>query len=180
MAIFYYQKRKLYSGISRKSALLFLIFWIAIGFINLGCERDDICGENSPITPLLIITFFDDNDRIKDKEVNALKVTATDTGTILLDSETTDSIRIPLKTDAALTELQFTINTDEEIENSDVLNFQYTTEESYVSSACGFRVTYKGLTKTDPPETDDNWIKEISIQQPNVIDETVTHVFIYH
>lgn len=145
------------------------------------CERDDICAEETPTTPLLIIKFFDDITRTDEKDAPNLRVRSTDEGAeAFIDLTTTDSIMIPLKTDGLITEYEFAINSGEDDENIDILNFQYITEEEFVSSACGFRVLYRGLTESGVGGTDENWIEEISVQQLDVIDETVTHVYIYH
>lgn len=159
-------------------------FILCLGIFFTNCERDDICAAGTSTTPRLIIQFFDDEIRSETKTVTNLKVQSTIEGSeAFFDLNTTDSIAIPLNTEAINTEFQFVSNSgDETEENIDIISFQYTTEEEYVSSACGFKVVYKGLTKTDPDsDTDtDIWIKEINIQQSDVLDESTTHVYIYH
>ena len=146
------------------------------------CERDDICAEDTPTTPLLIIRFIDNNTRSEAKPVPNLSIRATDEGAnpFLFLEQSPDSIAIPLKTDALLTDFELTINDGEEETNTDTIGFQYTTEEQYVSSACGFRVVFRGMTRSGPLADGDTWIKDIDIAQSDIIDETNTHVLIYH
>lgn len=150
------------------------------------CERDDICAVDTETTPLLIIKFIDNNTGVTEKEVNELKISAEGASSDIVFTEAVDSILIPLKTDASETEFIFTINSNTEdddmlIPNEDTLSFQYTVVEEYLSSACGFKASYRGLTTTPPNEPDDgNWIKGITIEVENIINEKNTHVLIFH
>ena len=36
-----------------------LLLFVLIGLSHFGCERDDICPENTPTTPRLIIDLYD-------------------------------------------------------------------------------------------------------------------------
>ncbi|RZS90431.1 DUF6452 family protein [Aquimarina brevivitae] len=147
---------------------------------NYSCERDDICPPGTPTTPLLIIKFFDNITRIDPKAPENLSIKAVDVEELFVSEFNQDSIGIPLKTNVLITEFEFTIE-QEETTNTDTLSFEYTPVEEYVNSACGFRVTFEGLTNSLVAEDGGtNWIKEIVIQEPNVTDETITHIYIYH
>ena len=88
---------------------------------------------------------------------------------------------IPLRTRGLLTDFEFIIDSDSDTPNTDVVSFQYTPVEEYVSSACGFKVNYNGLTASVAVEDgDENWIKSIIIEEDNVTDETAAHVLIFH
>lgn len=168
------------------SKYLFLVLaFITIMCLSSGCERDDICAEGTPTTPLLIIKFFDFETGTETKapvelEVKAVGIeTAFDLGTL------TDSIAIPLRTNEAITNYEFTINSNVENDmvpkNTDVISFQYTLEQEYVSSACGFKVNYSGFTASPPEAGDDgSWIRNITVQREDIIDEINAHVFIFH
>ncbi|MDY8138966.1 DUF6452 family protein [Aquimarina sp. 2201CG5-10] len=169
----------------RLHKILFLLACLIISvFMISSCERDDICAEDTSTTPLLIIKFLDDQTVSDIKRPVDLRVRSTDTSLAFLDGVSQDSIMIPLKTDALITEFEFTINAnneDQTLVNNDILSFQYTTVEDFVSSACGFKVIYEGLSRTLVPESDNgNWIKRITIEQEDVINETAAHVFIFH
>lgn len=168
-------------------SLLFFVFILAILYTISSCERDDICAENTPTTPLLIIRFIDNNDGVTFKSPTDLRVKSTDSDITenFLDAITQDSIAIPLKTTELITEFEFTVNANSEdpdiIANTDTVSFQYSTSEEYVSTACGFRVTYSGLTETLTAEdSEGNWIKDIIIQQREVNNENAAHVYILH
>lgn len=162
------------------------IFICLLGIIYLSssCERDDICAEDTPTTPFLIIKFMDNDTPTDIKRPNELRVKAEGFNRIEIYETNQDSILIPLLTNALLTNFEFTINSDTEDggddPNTDVVSFEYAPVEEYVSSACGFRVVYTGLGGTLRQEDDLKWIKNIIIEQPDVIDETNAHILIFH
>jgi len=167
-------------------SLFFLLGIVSIAVLIVsGCERDDICAADTATTPLLIIKFFDNVTRIDTKIPPNLSVRSSDQsadveGSYIYNANL-DSISIPLRTDADITDFRFTINTDQAEENIDSLSFEYTTVEEYISSACGFKVNYEGLTNTlIEEEGGTNWIREVVIQELNITDENTTHIFIYH
>ncbi|MFD2561151.1 DUF6452 family protein [Aquimarina rubra] len=164
--------------------LIFVICSLIGLYLSSSCQRDDICAEDTPTTPFLIIKFIDDQTVSDIKQPNELQVKAIGVDEILDFTATNqDSILIPLRTNATLTEFEFTIDADDggEDPNTDSLSFQYTPVEEYVSSACGFRVSYNGLTRTlTQEENGGNWIKRITIVEDNVTDETAAHVLIFH
>ena len=70
-----------------------------------GCTKDDICTEETPKTPLLIIKFKSKVNPLLSKEVSNLTVTTivNDENIDLYKSETRDSIAIPLNTQSNTT-----------------------------------------------------------------------------
>ncbi len=167
-------------------SLLFIICVFITTYLVSSCERDDICAEGTPTTPLLIIKFIDFDNSTEVKAPTELQVKAVDLENVFPIGTVTDSILIPLKTTESITEYAFTINSDttndETPPNTDIISFQYTLAEEYVSSACGFKVNYEGLTISPPNAGEDgsNWIQNITIQREDVTDETTAHVFIFH
>ncbi|WP_103067941.1 DUF6452 family protein [Aquimarina sediminis] len=168
--------------------LLSILTAVFILYLNSACERDDICAEGTPTTPFLVIKFLDFDTGTEIKSPAELEVKAVGIETPFTLGSTQDSILIPLKNDVSITDYEFTINSDttnngdtDPLPNKDTVSFQYTTEEEYVSSACGFKINYKGLT-VSPPEAgnDGSWIQDITIQRENVTDETAAHIFIFH
>ena len=63
--------------------------------------------------------------------------------------------------------------------NSDVTNFDYTSNQEYVSRACGYKNTYQILTYALAADAD-NWITNIEIINEIVENEFEAHVKIYH
>ena len=160
-----------------------LLYLLILAGVN-SCEKDDICVEGD--TPLLIIRFFDAQNPTESKSVTNLRVTGlgqqspVDTFT---DRSTLDSIAIPLRINQPDTGFLFiSESADEdgvETGNTDTLTFSYTTQEVFVSRACGFVANYNDLT--DSLEADaDNWIQSIEIITPTINSIDAAHVEIFH
>jgi len=168
--------------------LLYTLIAICTLSANYSCERDDICAEGTPTTPFLIIKFIDFETGTLIKAPVELQVQAVGVDTPFTLGTVRDSILIPLRNNESITDYEFTINSDttnntdtDPNPDKDIVSFQYTAKEEYVSSACGFKVNYEGLTFSPPITGDDgNWIKSITIQRENITDETTAHVFIFH
>lgn len=168
----------------KKLTIIFLVF---ISFGQTSCERDDICAESTPTTPLLVISFFDIDNRSEPKAPNNLAISAEGQANLETPLLTTssDNIAIPLRTGIDVTEtvFTFTLNSDEdglEVPNTDLLTIAYTQEESFVSKACGFRVIYNDLTQQNNAQDDGAWIQDIELQTFTIIDETEAHLHIFH
>ncbi len=153
---------------------IFILSFILCSII--GCERDDLCSD-VPITPLLIITFEDDNNTGVRMNVPSLQITSIKNNqTIFSQPPTTDSINIPLDINANSTRYIFTRNSGDlnpENTRSDTITFSYQRENIYVNRACGFRTIFSEL---DSQRETDNWIINSSIDNPNVNDQINAHI----
>lgn len=162
-----------------------LIFSCALLVILVSsCERDDICAVNTPTTPQLVIQFYDIQNT---SEAKPLTVEITEVGNmesyITTDSDTI--VSIPLRTNLESTQFTFTKNPGSEDStqvNTDVVTFTYLTNEEFISRACGFKVTYQNLnaTVTNSEEDATRWIRDLQINETLIINDTITHVSIYH
>ena len=163
-----------------RAVLLYVLILVGVH----GCEKDDICVEGD--TPLLIIRFYDAENPLEAKAVTNLRVEGlgqenpVDTFT---DRSTLDSIAIPLRIHQPDTGFLFiSESADEdgvETGNIDTLTFSYTTQEVFVSRACGFIANYNDLS--DSLEADaENWIQSIEIINPSVNSFDAAHVEIFH
>ena len=146
------------------------------------CERDDICAETTPVTPLLVIDFFDIENTTEPKvPTNLLVVENGETVGLAFNAAT---ISIPLRTNADQTNFLFVLNAgSEELENPeniDGMTFSYIRQEEYISKACGFRVIYDALDPTRTAETDGFWIQDIIVTNSTIEDETSAHISIFH
>lgn len=161
-----------------------------ISLLLFTCEKDDICAEGSAITPQLIVTFYDETNPTQRKNVEDLFVFGLDDNnqTVLFQSSTittTDSIAFPLRTDVNITRIVFFIDAEEDDNNNiisnnqDIIDFNYTRNDVYVSRACGFIANYLDLNATLDPDSD-NWILNTEIVKENVENEIEAHVKIYH
>ncbi len=169
---------------------IFLVLLVAFSFSS--CEKDDICDAATSTTPRLVIEFYDNLIATPTlKSLTKLKAVATgmDEG-VVFNSALTDSSRylsnsskvyLPLDPSANTTTYTLTNNFGAATANADVLTFDYTKNEVYISRACGYKYLFN-LTNTNTdiltPDTD-NWIKNIIIIKPNLETENEVHIKIY-
>ncbi len=161
---------------------IILFFFI---LVSVSCEKDDICVEGN--TPLMVIEFFDIDNRETPKNVTALRVVGegqTVTVNTVADRTNLNTITIPLKTVEDSTSFLLISNSasnddDIEIGNIDTVTFNYARLEDFKSRACGFIVTYENLDGVLQTDTD-NWIQEIEIIRSEIINSDSTHVKIFH
>lgn len=166
---------------SLKAAILLLLLFL----IFSACEKDDICVDGD--TPLLVIGFYDVDDREELKEVPTLVVRGDDgSGTALDIIAFTDlsSISVPLRPNLTSTEFILSQNptpTDTTTVNLDNVSFSYETTDKFVSRACGFVANYDNVVGAFTTEADSlHWIREIEVIVPLVENSNETHVKIYH
>jgi Family of unknown function (DUF6452) len=165
----------------KKIIVLFILF---SAFYS--CEKDDICSESTPTTPKLIIRFYDISSQEETKNVTRLRVTAFDennTEVLIsnLNAVTTDSINLPLRTDADLTKfvLYKDYVDDVTIGNPDTVTIRYEREDVYVSRACGFKIIFKNIAFSFESDGD-NWIVNDEIINSIIDNETTAHIKIFH
>ncbi|AVR46743.1 hypothetical protein C7S20_16535 [Christiangramia fulva] len=167
----------------RSSVILILLVLVSV----ISCQRDDICPEKTDTTPLLIIRFHENQDPFDLKAPQNLNVRELgNDSSYIYYRYSRDSIAIPLRTDQDVTELLFTVNApDTSATNpvpgiTDTLRFSYGREQEYLNRACAYKVNFVGLNieLTDPASAE-NWIDDITIEQPNVEDEKQAHVSIF-
>lgn len=148
-----------------KKTLPFIVFLALI----LGCEKDDFCTQN-PITPKLVVRFYDSNNPTQLKTVDQLYVWANGKDSIIVN-QTLDSISIPLNSIANETVYNFSKGT---VVNQ--LTIKYTPKEMYVSRSCGFRVIFDEVTV----ESNNTWISSFSQIQTTINNQNAAHVQIFH
>ena len=170
----------------KKIATLLLLF-VCIAF---SCEKDDICPEDTPTTPSLIVEFRDFTLIDNTKSVTGLRIEDFDNSThVLGDHSSTSEVQmiLPLKTDALETKYKVYrdyVDTDGVITgNPDVITITYETKEVYVSRACGYKIIFENVLLTITPETtSDNWMLFAAPENDNqsVINEDEIHYTIRH
>ena len=140
------------------------------------CEKDDFCVSN-PVTPNLIIRFYNAAATDELKGVSTISVWADDLDTIYNDV-TTDSIAIPLNTLTTNTNYNFMDGTGK-IES---FSFSYSTEDEYVSRSCGFKVIFNEVIVTNTTtEEGDKWVSSFTPDTITTVDnQNSAHVKIYH
>jgi hypothetical protein len=177
-----------------KKALVLTTVLVA-GSFYLSCEKDDICAEDTPTTPSVVVEFYNKDNATVLRTVDDLAVIAVnETDTLPLNDSGTlissvSRVLLPLRTDQDVTEyrLIYRSRATDGTRNEDLLRFNYTRTETYVSRACGYKTTF---TLTPPtPVTDmltpgadgTRWTAPngISIENTSIENETEAHVKIY-
>ncbi|QOD61231.1 hypothetical protein H9I45_01930 [Polaribacter haliotis] len=161
-----------------KKTFLFLLLILA--FIS-ACEKDDFCLQN-PVTPRLVITFFDDTNRETPKKVQRFSLIAEGVvDSLFTNISTLDSVAIPLNPNALETKYTLKKNTvngatvDNEIAT---FTITYDTEQEYVSRSCGYKVIFKNVAFSADANT---WITEFTPTTLTTIDnQNSAHVQIFH
>jgi hypothetical protein len=143
---------------------------LLISFVFSACEKDDFCILN-PVTPKLILRFYDANNRETLKDVSSFYVWAEGKDSIFKDISS-DSLVIPLNRFATETIYNFS---KENVVNQ--FTIQYTTQDDYVSRSCGFRVLFNDVTFT----SNNTWITDFTPETVTIIDnQNEAHVQIFH
>ncbi len=160
-----------------KRSILLLILCTAI---LSGCEKDDFCTKD-PVTPKLVLRFYDANDRDQLKKTERLSIWAAGKDTIpTYRSVALDSVAIPLNTTTIETVYHLKINDfDGNLASNETATFtiQYTPEEEFVSRSCGFRVIFNDVRFS----SDTSWIQDFTPAPLTTIDnQTTAHVQIFH
>lgn len=171
-----------------KKKILTTILSLLALLILPGCERDDICPRESPTTPQLVIRFYNTLDPDELKSVTRLKVIAQNedvSETVPgLNRITIDSIAIPLRsfnTETSFIFIEESADDEDGIEtgNRDTISFSYTPQEVFISRGCGYSINYLGLNYTLSDDTN-NWINNVLIEIPNLVNQNQAHVKIFH
>jgi len=152
------------------------------------CERDDLCPQDTPITPQLFIEFFDNDNPTELLAPRNLIII--EEGVVLEDGNTNfivgsgTSVLIPLRTNSDQTRYEFILNgtdaTDANPENIDTFIIDYERAEDFISKACGFRVTFNNVDTQDFGGDDGSWIQNIELINTSITDETEAHIRIFH
>ncbi|OIQ15379.1 MAG: hypothetical protein BM557_11465 [Flavobacterium sp. MedPE-SWcel] len=169
-----------------------VVFAIIASCYLWSCEKDDICADGTPVTPSLIISMYNKDNQTEKKQGNIQYYMDVDGVVNEIGPTVTDSLVVPLRTDAEVVKWGFTLITSAAgggtNENTDFLEFKYTHDEIYVSRACGYKSlfylnedTTGGLNPelTDNDPADNLWIEDVVVIRSNIEDENSAHVKIY-
>jgi hypothetical protein len=156
-----------------------IAFGILISFLS--CEKDEICID--PITPHLIIRFYDATNPTVLKTVANIQIKNIDIDSIYnTNIVASDSIAIPLNVNQDSSTYVLSINSnDTALINSDTITVNYSRQAVFVSRSCGFKTVFNEATVHLTTDSD-NWIKTIAtVDFPeNITNETKAHVKILH
>jgi len=142
---------------------------ILIFLTILSCEKDDICIEDT--TPNLVIRFYDNETQTDLKLISNLTVWAINNDSIYVN-ESLDSIASPLDLNQNTTTFILANNLV-----NDTITFSYDRNDIFVSRSCGYKTLFDNL-QIDSNTT--NWIKNISINNTLIENDTAAHITIFH
>ena len=154
----------------------YYLFLSLTALLISSCEKDDFCIE--PITPNMIIRFYNATNITETKAVTDLTVNPNDLDSIYINVSI-DSIVIPLDVTSNQIIYNFSSGT-----NVDILTINYEIEEVFVSRSCGFKAIFNNVTVTSDVSND--WIigltetLENTITIPTIDDESAAHIQIFH
>ena len=154
----------------------YYLFLSLIALLISSCEKDDFCIE--PITPNMIIRFYNATNISETKAVNDLTINISNLDSIYTNVSL-DSIVIPLDVTSNQIIYNFSSGT-----NVDILTINYEIEEVFVSRSCGFKAIFNNVTVTSDVSND--WIigltetLENTITIPTIDDESAAHIQIFH
>ena len=154
----------------------YYLFLLLIALLISSCEKDDFCIE--PITPNMIIRFYNATNISETKAVNDLTINISNLDSIYTNVSL-DSVVIPLDVTSNQIIYNFSSGT-----NVDILTIDYEIEEVFVSRSCGFKAIFNNVTFTSDVSND--WIigltetLENTITIPTINDESAAHVQIFH
>ena len=140
-------------------------------FTILSCEKDDICIDET--TPSLIMLFYNNDSQTELKQIKLDSVWVKDQ--IKIEeyvNVSIDSIAIPIDLNNNFTTYIIENNTVK-----DTVKFSYTKNDVFVSRSCGYKTIFNDL-QIDSNTT--NWIKNISINNSTIDNETSAHISIFH
>jgi len=154
----------------------YYLFLLLIALLISSCEKDDFCIE--PITPNMIIRFYNATNISETKAVNDLTINISNLDSIYTNVSL-DSVVIPL--DVTSNQIIYNFSSGS---NLDILTIDYEIEEVFVSRSCGFKAIFNNVTITSDVSND--WIigltetLENTITIPTINDESAAHVQIFH
>lgn len=137
--------------------------------VMISCEKDDFCTQN-PVTPKLVLRFYNNLNRTQPKNVDQLYVWAAGKDSILVN-QSTDSISIPLNTISNETVYNFS--------KGNVVNqftIRYTPQQIYVSRSCGFKVNFNEVSYIST----NTWIADYEVTTTTINNQNAAHVQIFH
>ncbi len=142
----------------------------------MSCEKDDFCID--PITPNMIIRFYDATNTSNTKSVSNLSVNPEGLD-VIYSNESLDSILIPL--DVTSNQIIYNFSKGN---NQDIITIDYDVEEVFVSRSCGFKAIFNDVTVTS--DVSNNWIIGLTetlqntITIPTIENESAAHLQIFH
>jgi len=165
-----------------------VLLLVIIGAYMISCEKDDICAEGTPTTPNMVVAFYNDENRGAYKPVANLKYFVEGQQDTISVGQVDSTALVPLRVDSPSVKWGFkythTSDTGQKLEDIDYIEFKYVTRDEYVSRACGFKTVFTLNSSlpgnVNPVLTGSTWLKDVQIENPEILNEDETHVRIYY
>lgn len=156
---------------------IFILFITVLFSAFIGCESDDLC-DHTVNTPRLVVRFYHQNNTRTPFSIANLTVYGQGNSTPLVSSVTIDSLALPLRLESPTTYLFQTVVSGTTTSTA-TLTVSYTSEQSFVSKACGIKITYNTLSASIE-NSNSSWLKGLSIKNTTVDNEKKAHIHLYH
>jgi hypothetical protein len=172
------------------------IYFLGVAILFLfSCESDDVCDGSIPTTPSLVIEMYDATNTSTLKSSTNLKITEVgNPNALLIDNNiliNATKYKIPLKSNTNTVVYEFASNANtingvvNPAINKDIITFNYTTKDVYISRACGYKTTYQigefnyATNVTDFTGENSKWIKNVQLLTKTIDHETQVHLKIF-
>lgn len=148
------------------------------------CEKDDICDpKTTETTPKLVVEFYDIINPTIPRIVTDLIIVADGISTKIAYTAGS-KILIPLDVSSKTVTYSFIQNgatTSITDKNIDKITINYTTKNTFVSRACGYKTTFvlndiNGVVLTDTTPNDNLWMRETVVKTTKIENENEIHV----
>mgnify|MGYP007043465980 CR=1 FL=1 len=155
-----------------------IIFLFLLTLIS--CEKDDICLEGTPATPMMIVLFKDHQNPEAKKGVSELLIRGIDREEALI-TFTGDSVALPLRNNFEFTQYELTWTTSTPTLLSDTIQINHRQFDIYLNRACGYKSTYIFEDPSHYMLTQGaGWIQKLEKIKDTITDEKSAHLAIYH
>ncbi len=125
-----------------------------------------------------MVRFYHQNNTRTPFSIANLTVYGQGNSTPLVSSVTIDSLALPLRLESPTTYLFQTVVSGTTTSTA-TLTVSYTSEQSFVSKACGIKITYNTLSASIE-NSNSSWLKGLSIKNTTVDNEKKAHIHLYH
>lgn len=148
-----------------------LLFLLAITILT-ACQ-DEFCTE--AVTPELVVRFYDKDSINESTKTIDLIVNVYELDSLFDGDSSIDSLYLPINT--ITNTVTYNLSILDSLDSDEALTINYTTEDQYVSKACGYKTVFKNFTIQ---ATQNSWIDSIVQLKTEITDDNEAHIKIYH
>lgn len=153
------------------------------------CEKDDLCSEDTPTTPLIYIKFYNVDDQNQPNSQGFVMAQAIGFQDSIMRSG--NELKLPLQLNANETSWILKLETRDEQNNEiiayDTLTFKYQPLTEYVNKACGYKTMFVLDEKNTMPIINGNentkqghWIRTYELVTSYIDNDYEEHIKIFY